>query len=325
MYMLVSSYILFKIGFGFFSSTNRFDNARGFGHFIRLLDLLQPFILSFTTLMLMNRKSLISKIIFVFFILIFVFYSAFINGAKISVIFSILTIVFTICLFYNPKKFRVNVFTIILLFFIGFVFATAALKMNLIMNNENIDKKSELINGIPIVLEKLILRIVANGNTSYLLLPNDIIEKIETDSVISRFLSSIIGISLSSKIMGYDTSSYSVGRQANLYYDPKVEIAGGPTSHLDLFAYVYFGPFFGCFFIIITAFTLGHIYSAIINYRKKNFLSIAFLSTLWVRSVIVIVEPTIGYAYIIDVFIFFTILYILVNLLMISKKVIYYE
>ena len=47
LYLLISAYIVGSIGFGVFAETNRFDAGRGFGAFIRILDFLSPFIVSF--------------------------------------------------------------------------------------------------------------------------------------------------------------------------------------------------------------------------------------------------------------------------------------
>jgi len=94
----------------------------------------------------------------------------------------------------------------------------------------------------------LVFRIIGSGDTSYLILPNGVIEYIQTDNALTRFIAPIIGSGNLSNLLGYPVTDYTVGRQALLYFDPTNSIAGGPTSHFDLFGYVYFGVIGGFIF-----------------------------------------------------------------------------
>jgi len=64
LYFLISSYLLSQVGFGFFAESNRFENARGFGAFVRLLDLFSVFIVAYATLLIFYCKSKVSKIFY---------------------------------------------------------------------------------------------------------------------------------------------------------------------------------------------------------------------------------------------------------------------
>jgi len=316
LYFIISFYVLYKSGFGIFSEYNRFESARGIGVFIRFLDLFQPFIVAFSILTIYKNRKF--KLFYSFLLFLFIGYSAMLSGAKISIIFSLIVIFLALKVAY-PQHFKIDIIKITLLIIVGISFALFSLKMNLIMNNENLDGSDKHIEGVSILTGKLIHRCVANGNTNYLLLPNSIIDKIDTDNIFTRFLAPIVGITNLSKLLGYDVGKYSVGRQAKLYYDDNSLIAGGPTSHLDVFAYVYFTPLGGIFFIIIIAILLGKINSTLLFFNQNNSsLEIALIVTLWTRAVIIIVEPTVGLAYILDfIFIF---IFIKFFIFMLPKK-----
>lgn len=295
------------IGFGIFAETNRFDAARGLGAYIRILDFLGPFIISYSTASIFSnpRRRLLKVLALVFFI----FLAAMLNGAKISVIFSIFTVFFTLSIMAVGFKIRPGVIAACML--MGLAFAIVALGINLKKNNVEESVVETQVTGNALIIERFGLRMIANGDSSYLLLPNNVIDKIARDNALIRFIVPIFGITASSKIFGYPVDDYSVGRQALLYYDPHNEISGGPTSHFDLFGYVYFGPLGGFVFAAAVGLLLGSINSAIRFVRcspitPPNHFRIALLVTLWTRAVLIIIEPTVAFAFILDVLIFFS-------------------
>lgn len=307
-YLALSLFIIGSIGFGIFAETNRFDAARGFGAFIRILDFLGPFIVSYSTASIFTsrRRSLMK----IFALVMFVMFSAMVNGAKISVIFSLFTVFFTLTIMAIKVRIRPGVFVLGLL--AGLAFSMVALSINLKQNNVEENSIETGLTGTGLVVQQFAYRIIASGDSSYLLLPNDVIDKIEKDSALVQFIVPFIGITTASKIFGYPVGDLSVGRQALLYYAPGTEVAGGPTSHFDLFGYVYFGPFGGFLFAAAVGALLGSINRAIRIVRGSpalppNNFRVAFLATLWTRAVLVIIEPTVALAYIVDVLMFFSI------------------
>lgn len=306
LYFLISSYLLSQVGFGFFAESNRFENARGFGAFVRLLDLFSVFIVAYATLLIFYCKSKVSKIFYSFILLLFILFSSLINGAKISVIFSLITVIFVLRVEGYASK--VSLKKMMVFVILGLSFMLFALQVNLKNNNVNMSEESKFIPGLPFVVDRFIHRIVANGNTSYLLLPNDVIHKISTDNLAVRLMTPIIGITQMSRIVGYNANDYSVGRQALLYYHEGVEVSGGPTSHFDLFSYVYLGLWGGGGFVLFLSFLLGGINFQIRRQRfrrSSNIYVSALLTTFWVRGVIIVVEPTVGMAYLVDLLIVF--------------------
>ena len=316
-YLAISAYIIASIGFGIFAETNRFDVGRGFGGYIRLLDFLSPFIVSYGTLAIFSNGKRSKLKIFLLFA--FVVYAAMVNGAKISVIFSLFTVFFTLAI--AAIRVRVRPVVAVAGLVAGLAFGVLALSINLDRNAVEQDAPTTDLAGAGLLVEKFVYRVIASGDTSYLLLPNDVVDKIEKDSTLARFLVPFLGTAGSRQLFGYPVEDYSVGRQALLYYDAANDVSGGPTSHFDLFSYVYFGPLGGCAFVACLAFILGAINRVIRRTRKTPFkppnkFRIALLATLWTRAVLVIIEPTVALAYIADVFIFFTLLSMFLQLVL---------
>lgn len=307
LYMLLSFFIAASIGFGIFAETNRFDAARGFGAYIRLMDFLGPFIVAYGTAAIASAKRR-SKFKIAL-LALFILYAAVVSGAKISVIFSLCTVFFTLSIM--AIKVKVKPTTALAGLAAGLAFSVVALTLNLQQNSVEEGVGDTALTGSGLVVERFAYRIIASGDSSYLLLPNDVIDQIATDSAWIRFLVPFLGVTTASRLFGYPVGDYSVGRQALLYYDPYNEIAGGPTSHFDLFAYVYFGPLSGFGFVAALGWFLGTINRAIRITRwtpavPHNHFRVALLATLWTRAVLVIIEPTVALAYVVDILVFFT-------------------
>jgi hypothetical protein len=168
-----------------------------------------------------------------------------------------------------------------------------------------------LLPGTPIVVDKLFLRLLSDGDMYYLSLPNGVIDDIQTDNVIVRFTSQVFGNSLTSKILGYDVSRFTVGKAIQVYHHESLDVSGGPVSHIDLFSYKYFGFIFGTVFIIL----LLKYYKVlsdkiqvlrdqlILEYNQISAFNLSIFASLWMRSLPILMEPPVGIAYVIDFFI----------------------
>lgn len=321
-YTIISLYIISNIGFGFFADTNRFDNNKGFGAFVRITDVLGTFIIAYLSVLYYERYIEIGKNDvkqFFYYILLFIFIVFFVvlNGAKAAFIFALITIVLAIRV--NGNRFKIGLIKGFILISIATSVAILGLYINIVNNNTS-SVESKYIKGAPVVLEKFLGRIIANGNQSYMSLPNNVIDELETDNFFIRILSPIIGNSLMSKIVGYKSNDYSVGRQIILYYDPDMDVAGGPTSHFDLFSYVYLGLFNGVVFVFILGYILGSFNKILSSSKNTSIFQVALITTLWIRSMAVILSPETGLAYIIDIFIIFFLLRVSIYFLNISIK-----
>lgn len=315
-YSFIALYIVSKIGFGFFASTNRFDNNQGYGAFVRITDVLGTFIIAYLSIVYYERykrlkRNDLKQYLHYLFLFIFIIFFTILNGAKAAFIFALITIVLAIRT--SGNKFKISFIKGTILLSIATFFAILGLYINLVNNNMESSGEGQHIKGVPVVAEKFIHRILANGNQSYMSLPNDVIEQIKTDNIFIRVLTPIIGTSQMSRIVGYPANDLGVGRQIILYYTD-MDVAGGPTSHFDLFSYVYFG-LGGIIFVIFLGYILGSINKLLKISYKKSIFYIALIATLWIRSMAIILEPVVGLAYIFDVIIIFFFLHIFIFIL----------
>lgn len=306
-YGALSLVIFSQIGFGILAETNRFDAARGYGAFIRVLDCLSPFIVAYVTLTIMQSKH--NRVIKLLGLAVFILYAAIVNGAKISVIYSFSTALLVLAM--ASYRIRISGWQAATAAVMGLAFSVLALNINLEKNNVSEQSVAPLSASSGLVTARLIYRFIAFGDTSYLLLPNRIIDNIQKDTISARFAAPIIGNDNLSKMLGYEVQDFSVGRQALLHYSPNSDVSGGPTSHFDLFFYVYFGPVAGIFLSCVLGYFIGRINQGVRLMRSRsgldsNKLLLSIMATLWTRSVLLIIEPTVALAYIFDMFVIFT-------------------
>lgn len=315
-YLVTAIYIISNIGFGFFASTNRFDNNQGYGAFVRITDALGTFIIAYLGIVVYKRYKNIERNDFrqyLSYLLLFIFIIFFtiLNGAKAAFVFAIMTIILAI----RAKGYKFNIGYVkgIVILSVATIVAMLGLYINLVNNEVETSGEGKLV-GAPVVVEQFVARIAANGNQSYMSLPNDIIDKIQTDSIFIRLATPLIGSSTISKIIGYNSSDYSVGRQILLYYDPNTDVAGGPTSHFDLFSYAYLG-YGGIFFVVLLGYILGSINKLLKTSETKSIFYTSLITTLWIRSMAIILEPPTGLGYVFDIFIIFMLLHIFIIIL----------
>ena len=316
-YLFLLAFLMIQIGLGINADTNRFEQNRGFGAFVRIVDDVRVFIIAYLTLVVCRRwassRSLgLKYYLLIFIILIIAVVSSAVNGAKFAMLEALYSSFVAIAIFYRKAKFRIifagGVFSVAL------VFALFVLSINL--DKAGFDKEAQptYMPAGSVLVERLMLRVLGNADKYYLTLPNDVIDKLQTDAVWVRFLSPIIGSTLLSQKLGYTVNDFNVGRQALLYYSPDHTISGGPTSHFDLFAYKYFGVFFGWLWVVISAF----IFACIITLSKMgkgNIYYSAIIATLWLRGLPMLLEPPVGFAYMLDVVIIFSFLKAVCSLL----------
>ncbi|MEJ7826553.1 MAG: hypothetical protein WKF91_00095 [Segetibacter sp.] len=302
--LLVSIYTIFSLlmltqtGFGALVDTNRFEAAKGFGMFVRILDLFRLVILAYWVINIFRsyRLGKSKKRFYTQFclLILFLIFSSLQSGAKFAFIEGVY--VMLVALYAMKIDLKINFIKAFFILLTSTVFALFVLNLNL--KNSESDSTGVFSDEGNIVSQRFLYRIIGNGESYYLSLPNEVIDQIQTDNLFVRFASQIIGISLLSKMMGYNVGDYSVGRALLLYYDPENDIAGGPTSRFDLFAYKYFG-IFAFVFIILIAFILSGIANAL-KKAPQNVFYISVLSALWFRALYTLIEPPAGIAYIFD-------------------------
>ncbi|HAS6066705.1 TPA: hypothetical protein I7114_08220 [Vibrio vulnificus] len=302
-YAICALVVIIFVGFGFFAENNRFEQNKGFGVFVRILDGLRIFIIAYITITVYKHKgSLSRRLLLMSFLTFFCFFSAILNGAKFALLESVYAVLLSI--FCVNSRLKINVLKLALVAVSAVAFAVLAYSIN-IKNNGLEFNQSQYIKSAPYVIEALFLRVLANADKYFLSLPGDVIDLINIKPTILMLLSPLIGSSRLSQLLGYNISDFSIGKQILLYWNPNFEIAGGPTSHFDLFAYVHFGYVAGVLWVIFTGLLLGSI-AKLKDRCGDNCFYISVFVLLWLRGLPILLEPPLGIAYLCDVFIFFS-------------------
>lgn len=311
-YAIVFFALLKNTGLGIFAEQNRFEQNRGHGMFVRIADALRLFICAYLFLLILKKFKQRSRtyLAYGFLLILIAIFSSLMNGSKMALLEVIYALTTAACLKYGKP--RIKVLKIFLTLSFVSMFALIGLSINL-KNNEMDDNSAQFI-AAPLVIERLFFRIIGNGDKYYLSLPNNVIEDIESDSLIIRLLSPIVGSTRLSTTMGYNVSNFSVGKQILLAHDPEHDLAGGPTSHFDLFSYIYISPKFYWLGSILFAFIIIF-FNKMKCLNIKSDYAIALIATLWLRSLPIIIEPPIGIAYLVDIFVIFFSINILVKLI----------
>lgn len=309
LYLIAVAYQVSLVGFGMFASSNRFEQARGNGAVIRFLAAIIPFITAGCAIFLYNLKSRnglsIRFFFYVFLLLLFMLFNSILNGSKMAILTYIYSVVLGIALYTHIKP-KFYFFKMLFLFF--FLLFFALLVQSIDLKNQNLDaSRAQYLPEKYFSIERMIFRVIGNGDQYYLGLPNAVVEEIETDSVATRFIAPLIGSTNLSQRLGYNVNNYDVGRQITLFHSPSRETAGGATSHFDLFAYKYFTICFSWVWIMVMAFIL----SVVIKIRRFSYGDIyiaAVGAQLWQSSLSILIEPPIGVAQFFDVLIIFGLL-----------------
>lgn len=299
-YFVLSVFLINSSGLAAFTDTNRFEQAKGVGAFVRVLDLFRLIIIAYFTISIFDKRKNsevsntkhYSKLALLFF---FVVFSSLQNGAKFALFESLFTMLIALKAKNIPVK--INFYKVALVFAISTVFALVVLSIGL-KRDVDADKGLYTETSNPL-LDRFIFRILSNGDMYYLSLPNDVIDKIDKDNVAVRIGAQVFGNTPMSKLLGYNVSNYSVGKSILLYHDPNFELAGGPVSHIDLFSYIYLG-YFGYLFTILVAYMIFSVAHSISNANNSTFYA-AILSAMWLRCLAVLIEPPVGIAYVIDI------------------------
>lgn len=305
LYSLLALFLIVNVGFGSSAETNRFEQNRGFGAFVRVADGFRLFIIAYLALWIVRRfRSKNVNFVTVLMtagLFLDILLSSFLNGAKFAILESIYAVV--LVLFFAQFKVRLSVAKLLVLGTAVLLFAGYILTRNLENSGVDATERGVYMPDSSVLVERLVLRVFANADKYYFSLPNNVIERLETDSFFLQMLSPLVGVTTLSKAVGHQVNDYTVGRQTLLYWYPSFDVAGGPTSHYDLFAYKYLGYFGGLLFVIMLSFFLCSI-STMSRVPGSDFYY-ALAATLWLRALPMLLEPAVGLSYVLDIFILF--------------------
>ena len=305
-YLALAVFLLFKTGLGVTADTNRFEQNRGVGAFVRVADGLRLFVLSYLTLICCRRWSAAQRGVLTWTCIgtyaVLLIVSSLLNGAKFAILEGLYASLFAVAV--QGYRVRLSVAKVAIMFTAVLVFAVWVLGKNLEQSGVDSDSSGAYMSNTPVLYERLALRVLANGDKYYLSLPNGVIERLKTDSALIQLLSPLVSVTKMSEIVGHAVNDYTVGRQSLLYWYPDYDTAGGPTSHFDLFSYKYLGLLPGIVFVAFIGFLLASI--AYLGRRQgQGPFYAALCATLWLRSIAMLLEPAVGLAYVLDIFVLF--------------------
>jgi hypothetical protein len=166
----------------------------------------------------------------------------------------------------------------------------------------------------PLLLDQFGMRIVNNGDIYYYVLPAPVFENIVIDHPFILLFGDVFGGKLMGALFGVDlTKSVDIGHQAMGYWYGEYNGDVGPTDHFDLEAYKFFGPFGGIIFVLCVAFTMARV-NALKKGRYDN-AGCAVVAAVYIRSLIILISPHVGLAFLEESVILFTVLAILAKAL----------
>lgn len=304
--LLLVAMLIVEVGFNAFTETNRFESNRGFGPIVVYAKILSLFLVGFWTISLLVKhraRFLSGGLLLKFaFLLCFCVFLTLLFGAKAELLSFFYAMFVATSLYYGKIKRPLLVGFLAL--GVALPFALLILIFNLEGHGVDAFADGNLMPGIPMFLQRFFQRVLSNGDQVYLGLPYGVIEQLKTDSVFVRLASPLLGNSFMSGVLGYDVSQFNVGRQALLYHYPDFAVAGGPTDHFDLFAYKYFGPYFGYLWAIVSAIVLAFI-SSLAPLCRENIYRSALVSTLWLTALSLLLAPPVGIARLIQAVLLF--------------------
>lgn len=309
-------------GFGFLAES-RFESSVGYGPIIRFVEALRMLLTAWFGLKIIRRVQAKKSFFLQSLLLIcFLLFSSLLNGAKFALLEGCYAI--TIAAIVANIKFKTSQFSrylsIGLFVIVVFVFVLVVLNFNISSTGGDPFAMSESIDGVPVLIERLIGRIVWNGDVYFLSLPDEIYKYISIDNFLIRFSSAIFGSQLLSSIFGYDVAQLEVGRLIWLYWSPDDVVMRGPTNHFDLTGYFYFGSIGGAIFVALLALILSQANRLVTGRSPSSDYRAVVVSVLWCKSVAMLMHPAAGFAWCIDTIVVLLLCKLVVSLFGTSRE-----
>lgn len=316
--LLVIIYLIIigKTGFGMFAEVNRFEQNKGIGPLVRIADSIRLFVFSYSYIYIyVYFKRTRKKYMMYFLLFIGLLISSISNGAKFSLLEGAYSIILCFVIYTNHKmkfNFRI-VIKSIFLFLISFVFALLVISASIRKSGLEIEPQY-FPKGTPIAIEKIFFRTLSNGDQSYLGLPNGVILNIKEGSFFYSIASSFLGKSKIQALTGNDVDLDNVGQKILRYHFPYHDQPGGPVSHFDLYFYHYMPIGLNFIGVMFLSMILASIYNLKALGENNLFMS-SVIATLWCRGLVLLLEPAMGLAYLLDFFIVMLVLKMISNIL----------
>ena len=297
--------------------TSRFEANKGIGAIVRLLDFVRISLICCLATASINSSG-IRRYLLILVASIIIVASSFVTGAKFALLESALTILVAVYIYsgWKPAPTLKTMFIIVIL-------SVAMVSFVLFMLNfasESLGYKKSNYMDAPVVVELFFMRIFANGDMYYFSLPNAVIDKLTVENPIYQLFGYIIGNGGMSRFFDYDYSGNDIGRLIWKYWYPDDTISRGPTNHFDLAGYSYFGIYGGMLMTLMIGFIIGKICKIKNKIRRNMVISSAIISAIYNRSLILLLNPSIGIAYIFDSVVIISSIIIFLKMLSLNNR-----
>lgn len=285
-YLLLVAFTIKTKGFSLFTETNRFEDNRGLGPIVRILEMCTFTIICIISIYLYRlRFNMFKKVLLYAIFIAFMIFNAIISGAKADLLFYIFAALVSVKIF-NPN-FSVSIKNMVMIIFLSLTFVFVVLFYNF---SSSINMNLEYGEIFELLFRRLTDRILSNGDMYYMGLPNDVYEGISVNNILVVMLAPILSYSFMSKLAGYDIGQFEIGKQLLLAHYSGNTIAGGPTDHFDFFALLYFGVIGGAIFIVLLALLLCFLRKMTV-YGRGDIISSALVTVFWMKSLSWLLKP----------------------------------
>ncbi|SMG60151.1 O-antigen polymerase [Cedecea sp. NFIX57] len=300
---------------------SRFEANRGLGALVRVLDVVRLLLTAYLSIMAIKSIGFKRWFLAAFAILISVI-ASFVSGAKFSLLEHLLVALISIYIYcgWKPKLTGKSlvIFVLLAIAMISYVLFLLSFA------SQSLGYTKANYMDAPVVVELFFMRIFANGDAYYFSLPNSVIDSLHVSNSIYQLFGYIAGNGVMQNVFDYDYTENDVGRLIWKVWYPWDDIARGPTSHFDLAGYAYFGAVGGIIMTAAIGWIIGRICKAKNGRRRNDIFYSSFVSVLYCRTIVVLLSPPVGLAYIVDlifILIFLTILSAALNFILQNKRV----
>jgi len=316
LYLVVAAIFLKDVGFAAFLPS-RFQIGR-YNLLALIMDPLRLFIAAYVTLLIIRcsgANKRLKRVLLSCIGLIFIVLSSLINGSKVSFLESAYAGLVAVAVSGVEIPWKKAIKPILLVLTIATAYAVGQQYLNLQASGGTENQPGyDMYSKGPLLLDLFAMRIVNNGDIYYYALPAPVFSNIVIDHPFALLFGDIFGGKLLGSLFAIDMDqSVDIGHQTMGYWYGNYHGDVGPTDHFDLDAYKFFGPLGGIVFVLCLAFIVSSV-----SRLKKGRYDIAGCSAVaavYMRSLVILLSPHVGLAYLEESVVLFVFLAILAKLL----------
>lgn len=267
------------------ATESRFEAATGMGFIIRLIEAAAVIVMCFSAVRTDNKLFVSSPVLGVTF---FALSLTVVAGSKGGILEALLWYVFL------TRKLgkKVSGYKVVAWASVAVFTAVTVLWYNLKEMGFDVANILGTYSDLPFVVERLIIRLIANGDMYYFTLVPGVEQSISVEYGPYQIPFQILGSGVVSRLFGVDLPNNEPGRQAFLYWYPSAPM-GGPTNHLDLAFYFYLGPVMGLIGVAATSFIIGWLHGVVTKSTGYTYTT-AFFMVLYCKILLAFASPSVA-------------------------------